>query len=185
MGGTHVAVIEKRRSVPDLEGLDPSLLPLLRSMLAPDPADRPESAVAVANWLRSHLAGRPATVLPAPGGRGVRIAIRTCTADGCRQGDRRTDSGAARQRRGGGHAAGAALRDGLGGGSRGARADRRGRRGLSRRPVRPEGGRRGRGYAVCACAGARARSRAGSRAEAVRRTVEPEATAGKGDALPG
>ena len=65
MGGTHVAVIEKRRSVPDLEGLDPSLLPLLRSMLAPDPADRPESAVAVANWLRSILAGQPATVLPA------------------------------------------------------------------------------------------------------------------------
>ena len=153
MGGTHVAVIEKRRSVPDLEGLDPSLLPLLRSMLAPDPAGRPESAVAVANWLRSILAGQPATVLPAapaaavsesPFGPAPRYAGRAPL--------RRTDSGAARRRRGGGHAAGAALRDCLGGGSRGGRADRRGRRCLSRRPFRPEGGRRGRGCAVCACA---------------------------------
>ena len=160
MGGTHVAVIEKRRSVPDLEGLDPSLLPLLRSMLAPDPAGRPESAVAVANWLRS-ISRRPAGD-GAPGClgcSGVRIAIRTCTPYACRQDLRRTDSGAARRRRGGGHAAGAALRDCLGGGSRGGRADRRGRRCLSRRPFRPEGGRRGRGCAACACA--RGRDRAG------------------------
>ena len=42
MGGTHVDVIEKRRGVPDLSGLDPSTAArLLQAMLAPDPAERP------------------------------------------------------------------------------------------------------------------------------------------------
>ena len=64
MGGTHVAVIEKRRSVPDLTGLDEGLLPLVQRMLAPDPADRPSDMTEVAEWLKNHLAGRPPTVPP-------------------------------------------------------------------------------------------------------------------------
>jgi serine/threonine protein kinase/endo-1,4-beta-D-glucanase Y len=64
MGGTHVAVIEKRRSVPDLSGVDAGLLPLIQRMLAPDPADRPADMTEVAEWLRDHLAGRPPTVPP-------------------------------------------------------------------------------------------------------------------------
>lgn len=52
MGGSPVEVIEKRRTVPDLTGVDPDLLPLLESMLQPDPRDRPESAAAIVEWLR-------------------------------------------------------------------------------------------------------------------------------------
>ncbi|AWC24027.1 Serine/threonine-protein kinase PknA [Aminobacter sp. MSH1] len=52
MGGSPVEVIEKRRSVPDLSGIDPELLPLLNAMLQPDPRDRPESAAAIVEWLR-------------------------------------------------------------------------------------------------------------------------------------
>ena len=53
MGGTHLTVVEKRRSVPDLDGLEPGLVPLLSAMLAPDPADRPQGATAVADWLKA------------------------------------------------------------------------------------------------------------------------------------
>ena len=52
MGGSPVEVIEKRRAVPDLTGIDPGLLPLLEAMLQPDPKDRPESAAAIVEWLR-------------------------------------------------------------------------------------------------------------------------------------
>ncbi|GAA4113706.1 protein kinase [Aminobacter aganoensis] len=52
MGGSPVEVIEKRRTVPDLSGIDPELLPLLEAMLQPDPRDRPESAAAIVEWLR-------------------------------------------------------------------------------------------------------------------------------------
>ena len=64
MGGTHVAVIEKRHSVPDLAGVDQGLLPLLTWMLAPDPTNRPGHMTEVVEWLREHLAGRPPTVPP-------------------------------------------------------------------------------------------------------------------------
>jgi endo-1,4-beta-D-glucanase Y len=64
MGGTHLAVIEKRRVVPDLTGLDAGLLPLVAKMLAPDPADRPPDMTEVADWLRAYLAGQPATHRP-------------------------------------------------------------------------------------------------------------------------
>lgn len=50
MNGTQVEIIEKRRSVPDLSGIDPSIRPLLQAMLQPLPADRPESMAAVAAW---------------------------------------------------------------------------------------------------------------------------------------
>jgi serine/threonine-protein kinase len=50
MNGTQVEIIEKRRSVPDLSDIDPSMRPLLHAMLQPLPADRPASMAAVAEW---------------------------------------------------------------------------------------------------------------------------------------
>lgn len=50
MGGNHVEVIDKRRIVPDLEGIDPRLRPLIARMLQPNPADRPASMAEVAAW---------------------------------------------------------------------------------------------------------------------------------------
>jgi predicted Ser/Thr protein kinase len=50
MGGNHVEVIEKRRSVPDLGPVDRRLRPLLEHMLQPNPADRPASMAEVAAW---------------------------------------------------------------------------------------------------------------------------------------
>lgn len=41
MGGSYVEMIEKRRRVPDLRDIDPSLQPLLTAMLDPEPAARP------------------------------------------------------------------------------------------------------------------------------------------------
>lgn len=53
MGGTQVQLIDKRRRVPDLAGIDPSYRPLLNAMLAPDPAKRPADMAAVASWQRA------------------------------------------------------------------------------------------------------------------------------------
>ena len=64
MGRTNLAVIEKRRVVPDLTGIDAGLVPLLTRMLAPEPADRPADMAEVADWLRAYLAGRPPTIAP-------------------------------------------------------------------------------------------------------------------------
>jgi eukaryotic-like serine/threonine-protein kinase len=50
MSGSQVAVIEKRRSVPDLTGIDPPLRGLIEAMLQPDPQDRPQSMAEVADW---------------------------------------------------------------------------------------------------------------------------------------
>ena len=50
MNGTQVEVIEKRRSVPDLSDIDPSMRPLLQAMLQPLPADRPDNMAVVAAW---------------------------------------------------------------------------------------------------------------------------------------
>ena len=49
MNGTQVEIIEKRRAVPDLSDIHPSVRPLLQAMLQPKPADRPDMA-AVAAW---------------------------------------------------------------------------------------------------------------------------------------
>jgi serine/threonine protein kinase len=43
MGGSQVAIVDKRRKVPDLGAIDPRIRPLLQQMLQPDPAARPES----------------------------------------------------------------------------------------------------------------------------------------------
>jgi eukaryotic-like serine/threonine-protein kinase len=50
MSGSQVAVIEKRRTVPDLTGIAPPLRGLIEAMLQPDPQDRPQSMAEVANW---------------------------------------------------------------------------------------------------------------------------------------
>jgi serine/threonine protein kinase len=46
----EVEAVEKRRSVPDLTGIDPPLRDLLEAMLQPDPRDRPQSMAEVADW---------------------------------------------------------------------------------------------------------------------------------------
>jgi serine/threonine-protein kinase len=50
MGGSQVEVIEKRRKVPDLGGIDVRIRPLIERMLQPNPDDRPESMAQVAAW---------------------------------------------------------------------------------------------------------------------------------------
>ncbi len=51
MSGSQVDVIEKRRVVPDISWVDPSVQPLINAMLQPDPDDRPESMAVVVDWL--------------------------------------------------------------------------------------------------------------------------------------
>lgn len=50
MGGSQVDIIDKRRRLPDLSGVDARLRPLLARMLAPDPKDRPADMAEVAAW---------------------------------------------------------------------------------------------------------------------------------------
>jgi serine/threonine protein kinase len=50
MGGSQVQVIEKRRRVPDLSGIDSRLRPLLERMLQPNPNDRIPTMADVAAW---------------------------------------------------------------------------------------------------------------------------------------
>lgn len=56
MGGSLVDLVEKRRSVPDLSEVPAPIRPLLRSMLQPNPADRPDSVAAVVAW-NAHFPG--------------------------------------------------------------------------------------------------------------------------------
>ena len=50
MGGSQVEVIDKRREVPNLAFIDPRIRPLIEHMLQPNPANRPDSMLAVAEW---------------------------------------------------------------------------------------------------------------------------------------
>jgi serine/threonine-protein kinase len=50
MGGTTLEVVEKRRQVPELDGIDPRLRPLIERMLRPDPAERPSSMAEIATY---------------------------------------------------------------------------------------------------------------------------------------
>jgi serine/threonine protein kinase len=79
MGGSQVEVIEKRRTVPDLTGIEMSLRPLLTAMLAPNPADRPENMAEIAAWGEGVTMLRPDPA-PAPppaakGRGGARAAV--------------------------------------------------------------------------------------------------------------
>ena len=64
MSGSQAEVIEKRRAVPDLAGIDTSIRPLIQAMLQPLPANRPQSMAAVAAW---EAPGRAGLVLPRAG----------------------------------------------------------------------------------------------------------------------
>ena len=66
MGGNQFQVIEKRRVVPPLGGIDERLRPLIDRMLQPDPKDRPESMAAVAAWRVEKRSAPVAPVAPAP-----------------------------------------------------------------------------------------------------------------------
>lgn len=50
MGGSQVEMVEKRRIVPSLDGVDNRFRPLLEAMLQPDPANRPASMADIAQW---------------------------------------------------------------------------------------------------------------------------------------
>jgi len=58
MSGRPAEVITKRRSVPPLDGVDPSARPILARMLQPAPADRPDSMLDVADAFE-HLSSTP------------------------------------------------------------------------------------------------------------------------------
>lgn len=51
MSGSPAAMLERRSSVPDLSEIDENIRPLFEWMLEPDPNDRPQSMLEVANWL--------------------------------------------------------------------------------------------------------------------------------------
>jgi eukaryotic-like serine/threonine-protein kinase len=50
MSGSEVEAIAKRSVLPDLSDIDPTLRPLLQTMLQPQPANRPASMAEVAAW---------------------------------------------------------------------------------------------------------------------------------------
>jgi eukaryotic-like serine/threonine-protein kinase len=64
MGGSQFEVVDKRRAVPDLSGVDARLRPLIERMLQPDPKDRPESMTEVVEWTWE---GRPGSTTLHPG----------------------------------------------------------------------------------------------------------------------
>ena len=74
MTGSQVDVIEKRRVVPDLTGIDPRMRPVLEAMLQPDPRNRPTSMMEIVEGLRDVEPARtrsvwddaPAATLPPP-----------------------------------------------------------------------------------------------------------------------
>lgn len=69
MGGSQVDIIDKRRRLPDLSGVDARIRPLLARMLAPDPKDRPADMAEVANW-QAPISGKKAAA-KTPGSKAV------------------------------------------------------------------------------------------------------------------
>ncbi|MCO5093529.1 serine/threonine-protein kinase [Bosea sp. (in: a-proteobacteria)] len=65
MGGSQADILDKRRRLPDLSGVDAALRPLIARMLAPDPNDRPADMTEVATW-EPPAPGRKATGKAAP-----------------------------------------------------------------------------------------------------------------------
>ncbi|WFT81179.1 protein kinase [Methylobacterium sp. CB376] len=71
MGSNHVDVVEKRRRVPDLTGIEEPIRGLLQAMLQPNPKDRPADLAAVAALAAAEPAAPrrlPVAVLAAAGG---------------------------------------------------------------------------------------------------------------------
>ncbi|WP_407519185.1 serine/threonine-protein kinase [Methylobacterium oryzisoli] len=77
MGSNHVDVVEKRRRVPDLSGIDERIRPILQAMLQPNPKDRPADMATVAALAAVEpKAPRrlPTAALLAAGGGGLAVA---------------------------------------------------------------------------------------------------------------
>ncbi len=70
MGGSQVDLVDKRRVVPDLAGVDARMRPILERMLQPNPADRPASMAEIA-----------ATPLPAESRQAVRQAAKNAARE--------------------------------------------------------------------------------------------------------
>jgi serine/threonine protein kinase len=66
MDGSQFEIIENRRSVPDLSGVDPIMRPIIAAMLQPDPMARPTSMAEIARWSRQPPASRGETVFALP-----------------------------------------------------------------------------------------------------------------------
>ncbi len=60
MSGSEAEVIDKRRVVPDLSDIDPTIRPLLQAMLQPLPENRPASMAAIAEWTEVAAPAPPA-----------------------------------------------------------------------------------------------------------------------------
>ena len=52
MGGSQFEIVEKRRSVPDLSGIDDDFRPMIEAMLQPDPRNRPAGMAEIARATR-------------------------------------------------------------------------------------------------------------------------------------
>jgi serine/threonine-protein kinase len=65
MGGSQVEIVEKRRVVPDLAGIDESIRPIIAAMLQPEPQARPASMADVAEMARNlDVTAPPRTLAP-------------------------------------------------------------------------------------------------------------------------
>lgn len=69
MGGSQYEIVEKRRTVPDLSGIDADFRDIVEAMLQPDPNDRPASMAEIARLTRddSDATLPPASLAPRPG----------------------------------------------------------------------------------------------------------------------
>ncbi|WP_395697029.1 protein kinase domain-containing protein [Methylocella sp.] len=74
MNGTQVEIIEKRKTVPDLAGVDPRLRPVIARMLAPDPGLRQQSMEEVAADFERVRLDAPPTPAAAPRARARLLA---------------------------------------------------------------------------------------------------------------
>ncbi|MGO4334035.1 protein kinase [Labrys sp. KB_33_2] len=59
MTGSQLDIIEKRRSLPDLDGVPKQFHAVLSAMLASDPANRPEDMAAIRDWPDSPASPKP------------------------------------------------------------------------------------------------------------------------------
>lgn len=65
MAGSQAEMIDKRRGVPDLSGIEPAMRPLIQAMLQPLPGNRPASMAEVAAWEPAAPRG-PRPLIPPP-----------------------------------------------------------------------------------------------------------------------
>lgn len=68
MSGSQFEIVEKRRTIPDLSGIDDDFRPMIEAMLQPDPQDRPASMAEIAREVRDSL-GTDETLIPGSSGK--------------------------------------------------------------------------------------------------------------------